>query len=201
MGARSEVRPRLGGARLKCAARAFPQGVLQWRGFAFPWYVPGSPAEPTHIRESCIPGGVRGVHRPSVSNELNCTGKRAGVREWKGRPCLCRESHEPVSPAACLHVTRPTTYYHVLRVHACTHAETILVSRGLNYRGRRKKRASCRGVAVFAPDYDLFASFFLLLSSPKYFSFDYKNTDGKKSLERRGQEGSVFTLERFVGEI
>lgn len=177
---------------MKCAARAFPQGVLQWRGFAFPWYVPGSPAEPTHIRESCIPGGVRVVHRPSVSNELNCTGKRAGVREWKGRPCLCRESHEPVSPAACLHVTRPTTYYHVLRVHACTHAETILVSRGLNYRGRRKKRASCRGVDVFAPDYDLLflLLFFLLLSSlGQVFLFRLQKYRWKKVSRKKGARG------------
>lgn len=71
---------------------------------------------------------VRGVHQPSVSNELNCTGKRAGVREWKGRPCLCRESHEPGPQprASTLHRGGPrTTCY----AHTHTHAHENRLAR------------------------------------------------------------------------
>lgn len=71
---------------------------------------------------------VRGVHRPSVSNELNCTGKRAGVREWKGRPCLCRESHEP-GPQPRASTLHRGGAPRVTRTRTRTRARTRIVSR------------------------------------------------------------------------
>lgn len=137
---------------------------------------------------------VRGVHQPSVSNELNCTGKRAGVREWKGRPCLSSVARVPRagSPAACLHVTPGGPTYHVLRVHTHTHTHAHRAHENRLARATgpavELSRSGLRGVAVLAPDYDLptvlFLTFFFSFSS---LSFD-ANSEKWRTFEEKGKK-------------
>lgn len=141
---------------------------------------------------------VRGVHRPSVSNELNCTGKRAGVREWKGRPCLCRESHEPGPQprASTLHRGGP----HVLRVHAHARARARESSRASRARPLNYREAGfVRGVAVLAPDYDLLRLFYFFLtrftsslSLVRFFRYE-KCRWKEGSIGKEEGTGSIFT--------
>lgn len=92
------------------------------RRFAFPSYVLCSASQ--GIFENQHSSAVRSVQQASVSSELNCTGKHTVVCEWKGHPCLCRESHERI-PAACLHVTRAQ---HVLRVYIYIYIYILYIS-------------------------------------------------------------------------
>lgn len=152
---------------------------------------------------------VRGVHQPSVSNELNCTGKRAGVREWKGRPCLSSVARVPRagSPAACLHVTPGGPTYHVLRVHTHTRAHGAHENRlaperrapPLNYREAGFEVSPfSRLITIFRPFYSLLSSF----RSPLYPSTRIpKSGERSRRKERRGGGGIVFLALIFRRDV